>query len=103
MTPESSEEPWVDLLARAVHTGQSRFQSQASPTGWRPPSPVRGESCSAGDCRIPQAHVVHRMIANREKRYDDAIAELAKSRPQDRYVTHPTALVHQATGVTTRG
>ena len=46
---------------------------------------------------------MHRTIVNREKRYDDEIAELAKSRPQDRYVTHPTALVHQATGVTTRG
>ena len=46
---------------------------------------------------------MHRTIVNPEKRYDDAIAELAKSRPQDRYVTHPTALVYQATGVTTRG
>ena len=62
-----------------------------------------GKGFSAGDCRIPQTHVVHRTIVNPEKRYDDAIAELAKSRPQDRYVTHPTALVYQATGVTTRG
>ena len=43
------------------------------------------------------------MIANREKRYDDAIPELAKSHPHDCYVTDRTALAYQATGVTPRG
>ena len=55
------------------------------------------------DFRIRQAHVVHGMFANREKRQDHAIFELAKSRPQDYYVIHQTALIYQATGVTTRG
>jgi len=46
---------------------------------------------------------VHGMIANREKRYDDAIPAPAKSHPQDRYVIYQTALAYQGTGVTPRG
>jgi len=52
---------------------------------------------------IRQAHLVHGMIANREKRYDDAIPAPAKSHPQDRYVIYQTALAYQGTGVTPRG
>ena len=59
---------------------------------------LKGAESRQNDFRTRQAHLVNGMIANREKRYDDAIAELAKSSPQDPYVTYQTALAYQGKG-----
>ncbi len=59
---------------------------------------LKGAESKQNDFRTRQAHLVNGMIANREKRYDDAIAELAKSNPQDPYVTYQTALAYQGKG-----
>jgi tetratricopeptide (TPR) repeat protein len=59
---------------------------------------LKGAEAKQNDFRTRQAHLLNGMIANREKRYDDAIAELAKSIPQDPYVTYQTALAYQGKG-----
>jgi tetratricopeptide (TPR) repeat protein len=59
---------------------------------------LKGAESKQNDFRTRQAHGVNGMIANREKRYDDAIAELGKSNPQDPYVIYQTALAYQGKG-----
>jgi tetratricopeptide (TPR) repeat protein len=63
---------------------------------------LKGAEAKRNDFRIRQAHLVNGVIANHEKRYDDAIAELAKSNPQDPYVTYQTALAYQGKGDATK-
>lgn len=59
---------------------------------------LKGAEAKQNDGRTRQAHLLNGMIANHEKRYDDAIGELAKSSPQDPYVIYQTALAYQGKG-----
>jgi tetratricopeptide (TPR) repeat protein len=59
---------------------------------------LKGAEAKQNDFRTRQAHLLNGMIANQEKRYDDAIGELAKSSPQDPYVIYQTALAYKGKG-----
>jgi tetratricopeptide (TPR) repeat protein len=59
---------------------------------------LKGAEAKQNDFRTRQAHLLNGMIANHEKRYDDAIGELGKSSPQDPYVIYQTALAYQGKG-----
>jgi len=59
---------------------------------------LKGAEAKQNDFRTRQAHLLNGVIANREKRFDDAIGELAKSSAQDPYVIYQTAVAYQGKG-----
>jgi tetratricopeptide (TPR) repeat protein len=63
---------------------------------------AKGAAAKQNDFRVRQAHALTGMIAHREKRFDDAIAELGKANQQDPHVIYMTALAYQGKGDTTK-
>lgn len=59
---------------------------------------LKGAEAKQNDFRLRQAHALSGMVAQREKRFDDAIAELGKANQQDPYVIYMTALAYQGKG-----
>jgi len=63
---------------------------------------AKGAEAKQNDFRVRQAHALNGMIAQREKKFDDAIAELGKASQQDPYVIYMTALAYQGKGDATK-
>jgi tetratricopeptide (TPR) repeat protein len=63
---------------------------------------LKGAEAKQNDFRVRQAHALAGMIAQREKRFDDAIGELGKANAQDPYVIYVTALAYQGKGDTAK-
>jgi tetratricopeptide (TPR) repeat protein len=59
---------------------------------------LKGAEVKKNDFRIRQAHLLAGTIAQKEKRFDDAITELGKANQQDPYVIYGTALAYQGKG-----
>jgi tetratricopeptide (TPR) repeat protein len=59
---------------------------------------MKGAEAKQNDFRVRQAHVLAGLIAQQEKRFDDAIAELGKANQQDPYVIYLTALAYRGKG-----
>ena len=59
---------------------------------------LNGAEAKRNDFRIRQAHALRGMIAQKEKRFDDAITELGKASQLDPYVVYATALAYQGKG-----
>jgi tetratricopeptide (TPR) repeat protein len=59
---------------------------------------MQGAEAKRNDFRVRQAHELSGIIAQQEKRFDDAIAELAKANQLDPYVIYMTALAYRGKG-----
>ncbi len=59
---------------------------------------MKGSEAKQNDFRVRQAHQLVGMIAQKEKKFDEAIAHYAKANQQDPYVTYMTALAYQGKG-----
>jgi tetratricopeptide (TPR) repeat protein len=59
---------------------------------------LTGAEAKQNDFRVRQAHALGGMIAQKEKRFDDAITELGKANQQDAYVIYATAVAYQGKG-----
>lgn len=59
---------------------------------------LKGAEGKKNDFRIRQAHLLAGTIAQKEKKFDDAISEFGKANQQDPYVIYLTALAYQGKG-----
>ena len=59
---------------------------------------LSGAEARHNDTRLRQAHRLAGMIALQERKFDQAIAELAQANQQDPYVLYTTALAHRGKG-----
>jgi tetratricopeptide (TPR) repeat protein len=63
---------------------------------------LKGAEAKQNDVRIRQAHALGGTIAQKERKFDDAIAEFGKANQQDPYVLYMTALAYKGKGDTAK-
>jgi tetratricopeptide (TPR) repeat protein len=99
----SSEVKEDAKLAQHYHLGRVALKGNDLPTAKAEAAAyLSGATAKKNDTRIRQAHQLAGMIALKEKKFDQAIAEFGQANQQDPYLLYEIALAYQGKGDTAK-